>query len=31
MDTYVGIDIHKAFSQVHVQSQEGNPLKDVRL
>jgi len=31
MDTFVGVDIHKRFSQVHVQSQDGNALAQVRL
>jgi len=31
MDTFVGIDLHKAFSQVHVQSQEGNRIDEVCL
>ena len=31
MNTFVGVDIHKRFSQVHVQSQAGNPFAQVRL
>ena len=31
METFVGVDIHKRFSQVHVQSQGGNPLAQARL
>ena len=31
MDTFVGVDIHKRFSQVHVQSQDGNPIAQARL
>ncbi len=31
MDTFVGVEIYRRFSQVHVQSQEGNPLAEGRL
>lgn len=31
MDTYVGINIHKSFSQIHVQSQEGTCMHQGRL
>jgi transposase len=31
MDTFAGVDIHKRFSQVHVQSQDGNRLAEGRL
>jgi len=31
MDTFVGVDIHKRFSQVHVRSQVGTQLAEGRL
>jgi len=31
MDTYVGIDIHKSFSQIHVKSQEGTCMHQGRV
>ena len=31
METYVGIDIRKSFSQIHVQSQEGSCVHQGRL
>jgi transposase len=31
MDTFAGIDIHKSFSQVCVQNQEGETLEEKKL
>ena len=31
MNTYVGVDIHKSFSQIHAQSQEGTSVHQGRL